>query len=475
MKRTIILLAALALAGCNDWLDVKSDTRVVEKDLFSSADGFHAAVNGVYTLLADSTLYSMELNWGMLSVLANNYEEAALPTRYVKVAQNQLADPDSRKVYDPVWESAYNAIANANNVLLQAEGKADDFFPAGRVERNMIMGEMLGVRAMLHLDMLRLFAPAKGDGKFHIPYVDTYPAKQSPHLTVEQTLQRITTDLAEAKRLLREIDVEYNPEALSTLQLRMGGGAAPGAPLTKTFYTMRGTRMNWVAATALLSRAHLWGGNLSAAAQQAQEVLDYNGINQYFSIGVGGMVKMPADILLAAWSTKQYDYLAHALQPGKNFCYKNEGVLFTGDGDDYRQTVMIGDAPEMLDKRISMRWQNPGGVVMSAEGKLAPIIRLSEMAYTICEALIEAGETPTAIEMLNVLRFGRGAKRQLALDLTKEEALEALHIDMMRDWMSEGQTFFLFKRLGQPIFNGQTPLDINYVLPVPRSENDYTR
>ena len=41
----------------------------------------------------------------------------------------------------------------------------------------MIWGEALGLRALIHFDMLRMFAPSrlKDEGKAYIPYDDVYP------------------------------------------------------------------------------------------------------------------------------------------------------------------------------------------------------------------------------------------------------------------------------------------------------------
>ena len=46
---------------------------------------------------------------------------------------------------------------------------------------------------------------------------------------------------------------------------------------------------------------------------------------------------------------------------------------------------------------------------------------------------------------------------------------------MTREFMSEGQTFYLYKRLNRSLYNGTGSIDMNgkYVLPLPDSEINY--
>ncbi len=473
-----VLCAALLFCACNDWLDVKSDTDIIGKDLFSKNTGFHTAVNGTYRLIADRSLYSRDLNYGMLSVLGNNYTEARLPAVYAKLAQGLYGDKDCQKIVDPVWEKAYEAIANCNNIIQQAEAKSDDFFSGGKVEKDMIIGEMTGLRAMLHLDMLRLFAPipSLAGNATYIPYVDVYPSKQPQHLTVAKTLEYIIRDLAEAKNLLKYLDSEYNPWAIQTYSARMGGGTSTQSPLAGEFFTTRGTRMNYFAATALLARAYQWNGQAKEAYDQAWEIFDFNRTNGWYGFEVSATGrKMSDDILLASYNEKIYDILSATLESQKNFCYKNEDVLFAANGDDYRLTRLIQLDP-VLQLNLSVRWQRPEGqIILSTEDPLAPVVRMSEALYIVCEYLIGNGKKGEALGYLNAFRFDRGVKSSIPEETTAADLLEILYNDMTREFMSEGQAFFLYKRLNRPIFNGNIPQDMTdrYVLPIPYSENAY--
>lgn len=486
MKRNlwITLCLPLLLCGCNDWLDVKSNTNIIEKDIFSENSGFHTAVNGVYNLVGDRRLYGCDLTYGMASVLGNNYQETSLPTAYAGLAQGDYESKASTGIIDPVWEKAYEAIANCNNIIKQAESKSNGFFDEGELEKNMIIGEMKGVRAMLHLDILRLFAPIPslaGSDKY-IPYVENFPDRQPEHKTVAQVMELIVRDLKDAKDALKYLDTEYNTGAIDSYGARMAGSVAAGSPLKSKFFTTRGARMNYFAATALLARAYLWNGEDEKAYNEAKEIYDFNVSRQWYQCTpqttFTNYWKMPHDILFASYNKKMYDVLTDVLATSTydiNFYYKHEDVLFGGDTDDFRYLYLLLDDAYEAGRHLSLRWHISTGMVMPTEGPLAPVMRMSEVLYIICEYMIRNGSKAEAIGMLNDFRFERGAKAEISATMTDEEALDALYNDFTRESMSEGQTFFLYKRLNRPIFNGATPKDMTglYVLPIPYSENAY--
>jgi hypothetical protein len=107
------------------------------------------------------------------------------------------------------------------------------------------------------------------------------------------------------------------------------------------------------------------------------------------------------------------------------------------------------------------------------QGPLAPVVRLTEMIYIMCEYL-STTDLPRAITLLEKVRTERGAKRLLGTP-SREEFLLSLHLEMTREFLSEGQTFYLYKRLDAPIYNGLGAMDMTgrYVLPLPRSESAY--
>ena len=77
-----------------------------------------------------------------------------------------------------------------------------------------------------------------------------------------------------------------------------------------------------------------------------------------------------------------------------------------------------------------------------------PILRTSEMRFIIAEALARNKEYDKAYEILNEMRRNRGLRNG---DLPTQASLEGFLKDLVREgqreWISEGQLFYLYKRL----------------------------
>ena len=86
LNKIIMFAVCAVLLSCNDWLDVDSSTNVKGEELFSKPDGFYTAVNGVYRLLGDVSLYGESLTCGLASFIGNNYDESKLPEKYANLS-----------------------------------------------------------------------------------------------------------------------------------------------------------------------------------------------------------------------------------------------------------------------------------------------------------------------------------------------------------------------------------------------------
>ena len=153
----------MVFASCKKYLDVKPKSQVDETQLFSSAQGFREALNGVYTLCASTDLYGGNLTFGSysvhsttggLDVLAQNYQFQDVISQ--KIENFDYTQPTFVATTTDIWDSGYRAIANCNYILAAIDGKKGLF--AGN-DYQLIKGEALTLRAYLHFDLLRMFAP----------------------------------------------------------------------------------------------------------------------------------------------------------------------------------------------------------------------------------------------------------------------------------------------------------------------------
>jgi hypothetical protein len=125
MKKLYIILSliALAISSCNEWLDIRSSEEVLEDDAFATNRGYRAALTGVYRIVASEGLWGRELTWGFLSVVGRNYNETNLPAHYRKVITDGHYEDETytRPIIDNIWKTAYSAIANCNNILVNID------------------------------------------------------------------------------------------------------------------------------------------------------------------------------------------------------------------------------------------------------------------------------------------------------------------------------------------------------------------
>ena len=75
MKKYIILsLLCIGLSGCNSWLDVTSDQEVYEESMFEESRGYYTALNGLYILMSEGTLYGANLSYGAMEAWSRSYD-----------------------------------------------------------------------------------------------------------------------------------------------------------------------------------------------------------------------------------------------------------------------------------------------------------------------------------------------------------------------------------------------------------------
>lgn len=486
------VLLLLSLSSCSDWFEVTPENEISKEDLFSTYDGFRTALNGIYRNLSNESLYGNNLSWGFISFLGQNYDPAESIAMYDvsgSIMEYDYENENVKNVTEEIWEGAFNTIANCNVLLQSAKERENDFFYEGEVEKNVLIGEMKGIRALLHFDMLRLFAPAPvtGDDAAYVPYVSEYLTSHPTHLPTSVVLDSIINDLKQSQSLLADFDTSYNSEMMKSPSMRFDGNVTSSAK-GGSFFAYRGTRMNYVAATALLARVYQYKGDKATAYEYAKEVYRYYNEKNWYSFTSESNIsntnveyrrcKLFEDILLAFYNTNIYEIYDNYIQSHfywvGNYCpIKNREDLFSGDEQDFRYRYLIGS--NTMSTGYSLKWTPVEDATalwnIQYQYPLLPIMRMSEIFYIMCEYLADNNLTE-AVSLLNTLKRARGAD-EVSNMLTKDAFLEALYTDATREFIAEGQTFYLYKRLNRSMYNGEYPIDMNgkYVVPLPDSES----
>ena len=419
--------AALTLSSCSDWLDLYPSDEIKEEYLFSSGDGFRTATNGIYRKMATFDLYGSNLTWGILDAWAQSYYIDQFPsigggTAMRKIASLEFKNTELVPVTDAMWNAAWNVVANCNELAQQAAKADPSIFYGLDGERQMILGEAIGLRAFIQFDLLRIYAPSpssvgfKEDKRTFIPYVNTYPSYLNDHQTVSYCLEQIITDLKEAQRILKDVDEDSDMRANYRFHI--------AAVSEKLFAGSRGYRLNYYAVTAELARVYLYAGKNAEAYAEAKKIIDEESKTGYFKASTNstgfrnGNMKMYNDIIFGLYSPKELvewdQEINHATDGDSQESYLclDSDVAKDLYGDeidsDWRFNYQLEEKYYGYYYRTLKYYKQTEN---KSEGKISnrtlPMIRMSEVYYIAAEAIFDTNPKE-AQGYLELVKKGRG-------------------------------------------------------------------
>ncbi|MDE7073922.1 MAG: RagB/SusD family nutrient uptake outer membrane protein [Odoribacter sp.] len=473
MRKKIVymMIAGLGLStlsACNDWLDVSPREEVKVEENFTAESGFKEALTGVYLLMKSNSLYGRELTYGMTDVLAQQWGNLPSTDKHYQLLSYDYEAANSEEIIADVWSEAYNAIANANVLINHIDEAPEVLFTANN--RAVIRGEAYALRAMLHFDMLRLFAPspAQGIDRRGIPYVTRYGKDTTAFSTVGDCLERILSDLAVAADELKA-DPVYEQR----------GDMADD----ESYLQNRGYKLNYYAVRLLQARVNLYKGDFTEALAAAKEVIgqsyftwtpsyeitttDENARNRMFT----------QELLFGVYATDladRYDDDFTRIFVKSDYYW---GQLFEtskpGYSGDYRYAYLTSVSADGY-SRYSSKWRQPAGNSLSLSvANTIPLLRLSEAYYVAAEAALElSGNVADGVGYLNTVRTKRNIMEELPATLTPDEFREEIYKEYAKEFIAEGQLFFYFKRTDRasiPNYYGTFTPD-TYIVPIPSEE-----
>lgn len=487
----LILFTALSTLSCSKWLDIQPESEIDKSVLFATEDGFKEALIGVYTRCAKDDLYGKELTIGTPEVLAQNYALSSNdPLRYQQTKLFKYNDGNFIGRKDNIWKGLYNGIVNANLILTEIDQKKQLFTGSNY---QLIKGESLALRAYLHFDALRLFAPAPvvNDKTEAIPYVTGYSNKSTKLSTVSQVLDSVVRDLEEAKELLKIDPIRLKSYVVGYPTV---GDTLKNSELQdkSLFLQNRRHRLNYYAVCGLLARTYLYKGDKTKALLNACEVIDvkkfpWTNATDFLAVDADKKDRIFYKELLFAWyipamnSTYNNDWF----QDNNSAIYLDQDeaktiyeVAGAGGGDmRYTQwfgTVSVGNS---FISPIHKYRRNTLGDSFAANLHylVAPAIRLAEIYYIAAECSYETAPAQAAA-WLNEVREHRGIGQKVDISTYAKLQSELLK-EYRKEMFAEGQLFFAYKRLNVPIVGQQgTTIPANqqiYVWPLPDDEIIY--
>lgn len=546
----MLLLSLLSFSSCKDWLDLQPEGQATSDDLFATGDGYRSVLAGIYEAMASVNLYGRELQFGIVDCMSRQYtwnwqnrlEGTDKNEIYKDAREFKYNNSDLRSKIDAIWKDGFNVVANANNLIQNLELASADLFAGGEMERKMILGEAYACRALMHFDLLRLFAPAliHDEGEQRVPYVEDYPNIQPNGIGVKSFLDKVIRDLNRGRELTMEFDTSalgMSMSASGKARFYSGGKASleygmegyQDEELIDGFYFGRGYRLSYYAITALLARAYQYAGMQEEAFTMAEMVLNFKatgpGGSSYdmFSRddfnGIRGTnyetktdLKNVSGLIFAIYNEEAYnDYELYSFfkkkaegytqgrwlmldTQGQQIFQHPDGSMDETDVDMRAKYLLYKPEDRNIwgDYMISAKWYCSDDVAIRLKNvQTLPVIRATEMRYIMAEYYAKKQQFGEAYQILNNIRRERslttdvlgpngeylGWKTMEDLPVVSDYATfqRDLIRDAQREWVSEGQLFYLYKRLGAKIYFKENEVrELNkseYMLPIPDDQS----
>jgi len=492
--------ALTTFSGCTDWLDEQPNDKQSEEQQFATKPGFYAAVNGIYDRMSGNSLYGKYLSYEMIDILGQRYEvnksDEGNHYKYLRaLADWDYSNESVTSVLGAIWGEAYQTIMNINVVLKNLNEKGS-ILPTK--EYQMLKGEMLACRAMIHFDLLRLFGPiySKNPEGRGVPYNESTKTSILPILDAQTVLNdKILRDITDAQELLLESDpvltegprAEYDSETMDNSQ------------------RYRQLRMNYYATTLLAARAYLWAGDYTNAATEARKITDDEKVKQFFPhVDAGTLLannidpdRMFSTECLFGYYKKDrgliYENCFNGETAGKSLLTPRSGynaLIFANETQDYRYmsqytngATLNGESTMYMTKFQEIKDQDRDDVLTETGdeeaflqaskfyGTFCSLMKVSEAYYILAEALgnpeSEVYNNAEAWNYLSYIREKRGTTTSVGNNASLTDLITKEYI---REFIGEGQVFFYFKRLNKGFdndYNGRKEVVIVTLPPLP--------
>ena len=460
---TCMFAMLFTTTSCEGFLNITPDGQSKRDELLSTQQGIEDAMYGVYSQMRTQSLYGQELYFSTLEILSqtlwcNGSDGITAMGKY------DWTHSSVKGIFESAWTAMYKNISNVNSVLNAKLVKEATVYPY-----TVYRGEALGLRALMHFDLVRLFAeqytvnPA-ADG---IPYATEFSLNTPDFESLEKNYEHILADLHEAELLLADEDEHENES---------------------NFMLDRQIHFNLRAVQATLARVYLTMGDKENAAYYALAVINdgkyaLKGKTEVVNDLAGVLSKKEAifGIYYAGFYTnvnaklqQMTSYYSLDLRDDFMSLYEKDA-----SGSDYRTMAYFSEAGTgsgskyRLSKFTDIYEQNNNSANRPADLILGiNMIRIPEMYYIAAEALLES-DYDKALELYNTVRVHRGLEALTDKPLT----VELINDERYKEMIGEGQTYFNMKRQNLPIVShdGKTtyqPVDGIYAIPVPDIEKE---
>lgn len=430
-----LLLLSFAAAACDtSLLDVEPQDEISEDQAIINLETANAALAGAYSSLQDDGLYAEEVMvW--TDVLTDDVEHTGTFGSY-GTADLLTVTADNFSV-ENMWNDTYEGINRVNLLLEKVSGLEN----VSQANKDRIMGEALGIRALEYFNLVRLYG---GVPLVLEPFESLDEASQVSRASVAEVFAAIEADLATARSLLSSADV---------------GSGGDRTRITPGFLD------------ALEAQVHLQQGDWAAAETAAMRVVNsgaYSLAADYSSLFDANGAPTQEDIFRVSFIAVDANFLG--------YYYQFEGRFETGATEEIYNLYN-----QAMDQRFTASFDEvrPDGIEVvkfptTAGTENIHVIRYGELLLILAEALAQQGELEDAVMYLEMVRSRAGLDAYADSEVDSQaEVLGAIYLERRLELAFEGERWFDLARWDMvEAAVGRAFPNPDNLLPIPVSELD---
>jgi hypothetical protein len=460
---SLLALILLLNVSCTKWLDVKPRSEVEASEIFTTEKGYIDALMGIYSKMGTRSTYGDMLTMSTLDILAQNFESTS--NEQLEFANFVYNTDYADDIFTNIWDNQFNTIANCNSLIDHIKVDKPEKFLNNNY--NIIYGEALAIRALLHFDLIRMFHPSYTSNKDYkaIPYIKKFTKELTRQYTTEEALTNVLDDLKKSYNLLKDVD-----------------------PIKSHLdFFERQLRLNYYAVAGLLARVYIYKDDKQNALKYAKEVI----ASENFKFITPDKIIPQKDFTFSCehlfslfitnlgensrtyFEDKAMNELvcAHRIQinnlyAGNDLRFKNWFEVITSEGGTKKRFMTKYNRPR--DKEIEKNYYKP----------IIPIIKIAEMYLIAAECQVQTNLTE-ALSLINILHQKR--ESPILNDITDAESLmDEINKEYQREFFGEGQLFYFYKRLNMIAIKDVAAYNLmmdatKYTFPLPKKEVQFGR
>jgi len=449
----VLVVTVFMLASCKkSFLNREPYGALPTDQSITNAADMRTALNGVYSTLRSPNLFGRTISL-VGDLLADNvYISTTNSNRYLQFFQVNYVITDN-DITD-LWQTAYNAILDANNVINSTLTGTEDI--------DQYRGEALSLRALMYFELVKFFAkPYTVDpNALGVPLVLTYDPFVKPNrLRVSEVYTQIEKDLK---------------QAIPLLNMDRSSG----------YFTK-------YAAKALLARMYLFKGDWANALATAEDVINNSGYSLLALNQVPGYwgSNTPRTDNLETLFEVVFDLVGNAGNNSLAYFYDQNGgygdalaaqaLYNTYTATDVRRSLILTSSPTRGNVKVVNKYPNSS----QPDKDEVKILRMSEVFLIAAEAAFQTNNETLALTYLNAVATKRDPSFT-GYSSTGANLLNDILLERRKELAFEGHRYWDLARYNRDVvrvnLSGNyigvplviTTTNFRRILPIPQSEVD---